>query len=281
GRVEWLVRNGEEGFLLLSDEMNKEMDRIRRQIREAAGEVAVHARDLVERSGTRGEENLRELVGGVTEEVKSTLRVLEESRAHRDVERETLLLERLLTRHREQVDGVRDAVREELNETARRLDLAREESGREVVDLIAQRVEGAFGGVALELAEMRDRLAEERQGMENTLREWVQEASRTSIEENSVLERRIQEVRADLDERHMGIIGVIDQLGQGLEDDLDRLRDGLMHKNEESSQHVEQHLKDLGSLLEGVVTSLGREQAVFIEMLGERLDTLRRRLKVK
>ena len=33
--------------------------------------------------------------------------------------------------------------------------------------------------------------------------------------------------------------------------------------------------------MDEVVNTVGREQAVFIEMMGERLETLRKRLKVK
>ncbi|MBF0164988.1 MAG: hypothetical protein HQM01_10890, partial [Magnetococcales bacterium] len=183
-------------------------------------------------------------------------------------------------------------VLEELDETAKllashlrasgeALARSREEMAREVVDGIAARVENAFGGVAGELAEMRGRLEAERAAMERSLQTWVAEASRSTVEESRELARRLMEVRSHFDERHQGVIGVIDTLGKGLERDLVQLRDGLYHKNEESTRHMESHLTELGTLLEGVVTSLGREQSVFIEMLGERLDTLRRRLRVK
>ncbi|MBF0127013.1 MAG: hypothetical protein HQM02_07365 [Magnetococcales bacterium] len=252
----------------------------------------MHTRDLVQQSGLEGVEKLYALVGGVSEEVKSTLMALAEVRANQDQERESVLVERLLSQTAEQAEGVKLALREELDATAKNLaqqirdldeDQSRsvEGSAQEVVNVIAQRMETAFGGVSTELAEMRKRLVAEQKGMEKSLQEWVMEAAKSTLKESKVLAQRIKEVQVNLDERHQGVIGVIDQLGQGLENDLEQLRDGLIHKNEESSRHVEQHLKELGTLLEGVVTSLGREQSVFIEMLGERLDTLRRRLRVK
>ncbi|MEO5346627.1 MAG: hypothetical protein H7834_09650 [Magnetococcus sp. YQC-9] len=291
-KVERVAASGEEGMALLFGEMGREMERMRRQIREAAGQVTVQTREWLTSSAVGGEEKLRSLARGVSEEVKSTLHTLADERQQRAGDRESALVERLLTQTAEQAEGVKVAVLEELEETAKQLathlqfsgealSRSREEMGREVVNVIAERMESAFGGVAVELAEMRGRLVAEREAMEQSLQAWVNEASRSTAEESRVLTQRLMEVRSHFDERHQGVIGVIDTLGKGLERDLERLREGLYHKNEESARHVEEQLTELGQLLEGVVTGLGREQSVFIEMLGERLDTLRKRLRVK
>ncbi|MBF0191844.1 MAG: hypothetical protein HQL99_12005 [Magnetococcales bacterium] len=291
-RVERMASSGEEGMALLFGEMGREMERMRRQIRESAGQVAFQTREWLLSSGAGGEEKLQTLMRGVSEEFKSALTTLADERSQLDGDRDSALMERLLSQTAEQVEGVKMAVLGELDETARQiashlrvsgeeLVRSREETTRDVVNGIAERMDTAFGGVAQELAEMRRRLVAEQKAMENSLQAWVNEASRSTMEENRVLAQRLMEVQSHFDERHQGVIGVIDQLGRGLEQDLEQLRDGLYHKNEESSRHVEEHLTELGQLLEGVVTSLGREQSVFIEMLGERLDSLRRRLRVK
>ncbi|MBF0214521.1 MAG: hypothetical protein HQM00_13335, partial [Magnetococcales bacterium] len=291
-KVERAATSGEEGMALLFGEMGREMERMRRQIRESSGQVALQTREWLMSSGAGGEENLRSLMQGVSQEFKSALSTLADERSQLDEDRESALMERLLTQTAEQAEGVKMAVLGELDETAKQLAThlrasgeellrSREETTQEVVNVIAERMETAFGGVAEELAEMRKRLVAEQKAMEHSLLAWANEASRSTMEENQVLAQRLMEVQNHFDERHQGVIGVIDQLGRGLERDLEQLRDGLYHKNEESSRHVEAHLTELGQLLEGVVTSLGREQSVFIEMLGERLDSLRRRLKVK
>ncbi|MBF0272289.1 MAG: hypothetical protein HQL98_09530 [Magnetococcales bacterium] len=291
-RVERVASSGEEGMALLFGEMGREMERMRRQIRESAGQVALQTREWLLSSGAGGEEKLQTLMRGVSEEFKSALTTLADERSQLDGDRESALMERLLSQTAEQAEGVKMAVLGELDETARQIAThlrvsgeelirSREDTARDVVTVIAERMDTAFGGVAQELAEMRKRLVAEQKAMENSLQAWVNEASRSTMEENRVLAQRLMEVQSHFDERHQGVIGVIDQLGQGLERDLEQLRDGLYHKNEESSRHVEAHLTELGQLLEGVVTSLGREQSVFIEMLGERLDSLRRRLRVK
>ncbi|MBF0340779.1 MAG: hypothetical protein HQL95_07420 [Magnetococcales bacterium] len=291
-KVERAATSGEEGMALLFGEMGREMERMRRQIRESAGHVSVQTREWLLANGVGGEEKLKSLMQGVSEEFKSALVTLADERSQLDGDRESALMERLLSQTAEQAEGVKLAVLGELDETARQLTThlrasgeemlrSREETAQEVVTVISERMESAFGGVAQELAEMRKRLVAEQKAMEASLQAWVSEASRSTVEENRLLARRLQEVQSHFDERHQGVIGVIDQLGRGLERDLEQLRDGLFHKNEESSRHVEEHLTELGQLLEGVVTSLGREQSVFIEMLGERLDSLRRRLRVK
>ncbi|GAB0057058.1 hypothetical protein SIID45300_01379 [Candidatus Magnetaquicoccaceae bacterium FCR-1] len=291
-KVERASSSGEEGMALLFGEMGREMERMRRQIRESAGQLTSQTREWLTSNALGGEEKLQSLARGVSEEVKSALHTLADERSQQEGDRESVLVERLLSQTAEQAEGVKVAVLEELDETAKllashlrasgeALARSREEMAREVVDGIAARMESAFGGVAGELAEMRGRLEAERAAMEQSLQTWVAEASRSTVEESRELARRLMEVRSHFDERHQGVIGVIDSLGKGLERDLVQLRDGLYHKNEESTRHMESHLTELGQLLEGVVTSLGREQSVFIEMLGERLDTLRRRLRVK
>ncbi|NGZ05193.1 MAG: hypothetical protein G8237_02440 [Magnetococcales bacterium] len=291
-KVERAAGSSEEGMATLFGEMGREMERMRRQMRESAGHVAAQTREWLLATRMGGEENLHSLMKGVSEEFKSAVSTLVDERAQLDGDREAAMVERLLSQTAEQAEGVKMAVLGELDETAKQLtehlrvsgeelERSREETSREVVRVIAERVETAFGGVAQELSEMRKRLVAEQKAMENALQLWVNEAARSTVEENRVLAQRLMEVQSHFEERHQGVIHVIDQLGKGLEQDLEQLRDGLYHKNEESSRHVEQHLNELGQLLEGVVTSLGREQSVFIEMLGERLESLRRRLRVK
>ncbi|MBF0439067.1 MAG: hypothetical protein HQL93_08090 [Magnetococcales bacterium] len=291
-KVENAAHASEEGMSLLFGEMGKEMERVRRQVRESTGKVAVQTHEWMHKSGADGAEIVKTLVHGVSKEFKSALQTLSGERELLEQDREAALLERLLNQTAEQVEGVKVAVLEELDETAKRLAThmrtsdeeqmrQQEESAQEMVSVIAERMESAFGGVSAELAEMRKRLVAEQKAMEASLQAWVLEASKSTLAESKVLSQHIQEVQSHLDERHQGVIGVIDELGKGLGRELDELRDGLYHKNEESSRHVQEHLSELGQLLEGVVTSLGREQTVFIEMLGERLESLRRRLRVK
>ncbi|MEO5330477.1 MAG: hypothetical protein H7839_00520 [Magnetococcus sp. YQC-5] len=288
GKVEHAVLTDEKGMVQLFGQMGQEMERMRIQLRESVGEVVVQTREIT----VQGDEQIKVMMGGMSEEFNGALQAMAEARRELDQNREAVLVERLVKQTARQAEEIKLAVLDGLEVTTKRLSKqirktdeeqsrTQEESAHEVVNVIAQRMETAFGGVSEELAEMRTRLVSEQRAMEQSLHEWVKEASQSSLEESKVLAQRIMEVQVKLDERHHGVIGVIDQLGDGLASDLEQLRDGLYHKNEESSRQVEAHLTELGNVLEGVVTSLGREQTVFIEMLGERLDTLRRRLHVK
>ena len=77
-----------------------------------------------------------------------------------------------------------------------------------------------------------------------------------------------------MESSHSGVMVALNQVGTSLIGEMEGMRDGLLENSEKNARELAQHMDE-------VVNTVGREQAVFIEMMGERLETLRKRLKVK
>ncbi len=150
-----------------------------------------------------------------------------------------------------------------------------------IVTSISDRLEETFGSVSEGLEALRQRFSEERRSMDESMRQWLEEAARGKRDESAEINKKVQEMVLQVDGRHEDMIGVIDRMNRQLAHELEAMRDGLLEKNDRMGEAVSRQVRDLGESLEGVVTGMGREQAVFIEMLGERLNALRKRLKIK
>ncbi len=159
------------------------------------------------------------------------------------------------------------------------------ESGQEMAEKVAEvlfaRLEQTFGTLSVGLFELRERLASERNTIVSTMEGWRADVSRTEKEKDQKIDQKISEVISHVSTHHTHLAQVIDDLNQSLSQDLDGMRDGLLSKNEESTQQMVKKVSELGRVLEEVINTVGQEQTVFIEMLGERLEALRRRLRTK
>ncbi|MBF0162676.1 MAG: hypothetical protein HQL88_10365 [Magnetococcales bacterium] len=159
------------------------------------------------------------------------------------------------------------------------------ESGQEVAEkvagLLSERIEHSFGTLSSGLVELRERFSAERRALVTAMEGWRADSSRSDQETDQKIEQKISEVISHVSTHHTHLAKVIDGLNQNLSQDLDGMRDGLLNKSEESTQQMLQKVADLGQVLEQVINTVGQEQTVFIEMLGERLEALRRRLRTK
>ncbi|MEO5362406.1 MAG: hypothetical protein H7838_02090 [Magnetococcus sp. DMHC-8] len=156
-----------------------------------------------------------------------------------------------------------------------------EEMAAKVAEFLSARLEQTFGTLARGLSDLRERLALERNTIVATMEGWRADVVRTDQEKDQKIDNKISEVISHVSTHHTHLARVIDELNQSLSQDLDGMRDGLFSKNEESTQQLVQKVSDLGRMLEEVINTVGQEQTVFIEMLGERLEALRRRLRTK
>ncbi|MBF0368404.1 MAG: hypothetical protein HQL52_03005, partial [Magnetococcales bacterium] len=146
---------------------------------------------------------------------------------------------------------------------------------------VSGKVEESIGGVADGLAEMRKRFAAERQSLKKSMQGWVDHLSQANRDEDQQMAEKIRHVMEQLDSRHDGVLGALNQFSESMSSDMERVLASLLSKSDETNRELTEQVIGMGRLLEGVVTNTSREQAVFIEMLGERLDTLRKRLKIK
>ena len=235
---------------------------------------------------------LQGLADHLAEELKATLSQLA-AKQKEQLEEQSALLEKRLAHDSTQLTGqVKASLGQGLTDSAQKvyeqmmaLEKHRASSSQEVAekisDVIFLRLEQTFGTLTKSLTEMRERFSSERNTIVSTMEDWMEDASRSDQEKSQKIDQKISEVIIHVNDHHNDLIGVIDVLNQSLSHDLNGMREKLLSKNEESADHVVRKVTDLGRVLEGVVNSVGQEQTAFIEMLGERMETLRRRLKIK
>lgn len=156
-----------------------------------------------------------------------------------------------------------------------------EEVAEKVATLLSTRLEQTFGTLSNGLSDLRERFSSERDTLVSTMEGWRADSSRSDKEKDRKIDHKISEVITHVDTHHNHLIQVIDALNQNLSQDLNGMRGGLLNKSEESAQQMMEKVTDLGRVLEEVINTVGQEQTVFIEMLGERLEALRRRLRTK
>ncbi|MBF0098911.1 MAG: hypothetical protein HQM05_16420, partial [Magnetococcales bacterium] len=150
-----------------------------------------------------------------------------------------------------------------------------------VVEQLSDRLEQSLGSLSQGLAELRERLVAERSTIVATVADWREDSSRSEREQSQQMDHKLAEVIGHVNTHHHHLTRIIGELNQTLSQDLEVMREGLLSRNESSTQQMLQRVSDLGRGLEEVISTVGQEQTVFIEMLGERLEALRRRLRTK
>ena len=296
-------------------------DRMRRTGREISEQVAAQTRDMLEKGTIQTGNRLDEASGRMKDEVgalNATLHALTRERVGREAQRDALLNDRLQSSNEQLMDQLqtlfqvnvdRENQREErlldrladndekvvekvqnsfqegleastqlvtegVQETVDR----QEKRSRDLADMmmatIASKVENTFGGLADGLNNLQQRFTSERDTIRSTLQSWVDDLARANQTETQALAQSIRQVLADMESGHDGMMGALTRFGTSLSGEMEGMRDGLLESSEKNARELARHMDE-------VVNTVGREQAVFIEMMGERLETLRKRLKVK
>ncbi|MBF0185721.1 MAG: hypothetical protein HQM06_15225 [Magnetococcales bacterium] len=193
------------------------------------------------------------------------------------------LLQQQSATTREQVQGFAEQLQGQVQQALQ--EGARSEQtqilAERVVEQLSGRLEQSLGSLSHGLVELREKLASERSTIVSTVADWRADSSRSEREQSQQMDQKLGEVIAHVNTHHHHLTRIIGELNQNLSQDLDGMREGLLTRNEASTQQMLQRVSDLGRGLEEVISTVGQEQTVFIEMLGERLEALRRRLRTK
>ncbi len=142
------------------------------------------------------------------------------------------------------------------------------------------------------LGEMGDRISAERKAMEASFRGLVEALAEAAREGGEDLSRQMEKAMAGADVRQAGMLEALTKFTTDMQVDIDLLQDRVRQAGRDVSDQVaaqtrdmlennEKNTRELAQHMDEVVNTVGREQAIFIEMMGERLETLRKRLKVK
>ena len=276
----------------ISQRMETELVELRNQFQETSNDLAEkvshQAHELSLLRAVDSGNKLQAYTDQLASEIKLTLHDLIETQQQRNLEQTNQLTQHLKTGDSQLVEQIQASLKEGQQrqlETEQTRAEANAEVAEKVVETLSLKLEKTFGSLADGLSELRERFSSEQGTIVQTMESWIKNNAQSDAEKSQKIDTKITEVISNVNTHHTDLIRVIDHLSQNLNNDLDQLRRGLVDKNEESSKQVTDQVthqvNELGRLLEGVVQSVGQEQTAFIEMLGERLDTLRRRLRVK
>ncbi|MBF0159561.1 MAG: hypothetical protein HQL58_08540 [Magnetococcales bacterium] len=139
-------------------------------------------------------------------------------------------------------------------------------------------LEHASGHLSDHLAAMRDQLVGEQETLHSDLRQWVQQLAGSNQQEMQSVHQRMADFLTWSKGRHHDLLAALDQFNQRINADL---VDKMQHVESEILQRRAEADQVMAGRIEQIVRHNSGEQAAFIEMLSERLDTLRQRLKVR
>lgn len=289
----------------------------REQEAEARHEARSHA--LQEAAATRDAERMaRETAleqGRITRE-----EAMEQERRSREQAMEQGLQQTVATMESQLADRIREFLMAEIKRSSDALDsrLGVAETShraftREMTDALmvamASKVENTFGGLANGLTDLRKTFDSDRHSIEQALQTWAEDLNRTARDGSDALAQQIRQVMNEAENRHNGVLQVLSEFSENLGSRMGRIHDGVLQKGAETlsrlervegtiQQSSEESVRQMTTMareiqeqtqesadsltrhVDDVVTNTSREQAIFIEALSERLDTLRKRLNI-
>ncbi|MBF0124158.1 MAG: hypothetical protein HQL60_02335 [Magnetococcales bacterium] len=139
-------------------------------------------------------------------------------------------------------------------------------------------LEHSSSRLADHLTAMRNLLVAEQETLHRDLKQWTQELSGSNQQNMQVAHQRMAEFLAWSQDRHGDLLTALEQFNQRVSADL---VDKMQQVESEILQHRVEADQAMTGRIEQIVRHTGSEQAVFIEMLSERLDSLRQRLKIR
>lgn len=270
-------------------EMRQDITDLQKRMRETSSDAAEtlkkHAESLAEENRTVSGERLEKASAAMVEDLKSALDALGKAREEMDITRDRVLTEkleagdeRLEGRLRESLtEGLAKSV-EVMADSVRAAGASQTKHTREMADLLltamAGKVDDTFGGLTQGLETLQERFSNERKAIRDSLEKWLGELSEASRSDAQEIGDRLKEAVAQSERRHQGVMKELDAFGRALAVDLEEMEKGLSKQNEEKARELADHV-------EGVVGEAGKEHGQFLDVLGKRLDLIRKRLKVK
>lgn len=139
---------------------------------------------------------------------------------------------------------------------------------------MSPRLEALVADMDGRLTLLQKRMAEEQAAMQHTLEAWAERIVQSKEEEKSQLVDRIASIDAQNESRHQGMMGALNEVSRAFSGDMEQMRRDMEESTDQAADKLVQQLRK-------VVHGASEEQAVYIEMLGERMDALRKKLVKK
>ncbi|MBF0455440.1 MAG: hypothetical protein HQL72_11570 [Magnetococcales bacterium] len=279
----------------LGSSIQGELGQLLSLVRESSGEMVSRLSSAAQLSTDKTQvstHQYQEITQHLKAAFASSLEKLNQQQDRAKKEQEEMLIHQIHSSGDQLASRVQTAVREELTDSSRTMNASFQQAqdrqvkeNSELADrlltTLSEKMSSSISEIASGLSQLRHQVTAEKEGLHTTMQGWLNELATLNQTESREMAERIKGVIHQVDDRHNGIIDALNQLNKGMGDDLLEMKEKILTSGRESEQKLEKTLSELGHGMEATVQRTGKEQTAFIELLGERLETMRKKLRIK
>ncbi|MBF0309201.1 MAG: hypothetical protein HQL56_06710 [Magnetococcales bacterium] len=189
-------------------------------------------------------------------------------------------------------DGDRVPIQELLRQSMHLLELQWGQMAQHLQLNLEKRLDSSLAALAVDLVGLEQRLQSNQEQFRDLVQSWLNDLSPATRQDAAMLTQRVRAITSLLDNRHAQTLASLQQVQGALSNDLQNLKTSLLSADEVSRQqlgHLEESLGQrhvelanrLADQMESLISQTSHEQTQFIELLSERLDVMRKSLKLK
>jgi putative membrane protein len=274
----------------LGGSIHDELNLLQALVKKTSGDLSTRLASTPNKPDKHDIEQVKQLEA----EFKSAMEQLNQRQDDIEQNREENLINQVVEKNSQLAKQLEDSVRDEMVDTkqsiSQNIRQARDEQSEESAELterimllsnISDKMSGSVSEITSGLSQLREKVTSEKESLSQTMQGWVSDLSSANKEGNKDMASKIEGVMNQVENRHEGMINAINQLNSGMGSDLEEMKEKILHSGRESEKKLSNSFSKVGKGVENTVQQTSEEQTAYIELLGERLDTMRKRLRVK
>ncbi|MBF0358224.1 MAG: hypothetical protein HQL70_06415 [Magnetococcales bacterium] len=280
------------GISQLGGSIQDELNQLQNLIKETSGDLSTHMKS--QQPTTQHHQQQEETIKRLESEFKSTMHELNTKQEESLKNREQELIGQVLASNNKANERLQASIKEEIAETkqsiAKNIQEAREEQSAESSELsqrislisnISDKMSNSVSDITAGLDQLRDKVTTEKEVLNSTMKGWVDDLASTNKAGTKEIASQIKGVIEQVDNRHDGMIKTINKLNHGMGNDLKDMKEKILKSGMDSERNLAESLSKMGQGVEETVQRTSDEQSAYIELLGERMEAMRRKLRVK
>ncbi|MBF0446808.1 MAG: hypothetical protein HQL67_01260 [Magnetococcales bacterium] len=269
-----------------------QLEQLQEVVRQTSNDLSNRLSDQTTQSEQDNHQISQEIVKKLDTDFRATLEQINQQQSLIDEARDKKLLAEVLENSQQLVGQVYDSVKNELVNTNRFVtDTIRQTQSEQsqenkmlaeqILATVSEKMASSVTEIASGLSLLRNKVTDEKENLNHTMQEWINELTTFNQEESQEMAARIKGVMDQIDNRHSGMIEALNQLNHGLGTDLLNMKENIIARSQESEQRIEHSLFEMGDGVKSSVSRSSGEQMAFIELLSERLETMRKKLRIR
>ncbi|MBF0194698.1 MAG: hypothetical protein HQL71_09065 [Magnetococcales bacterium] len=286
----------ESGINKLGGNIQEELNQLQSLIKKTSGEIStrISTNPAKDTKTAEIDKQEHESIKRLETEFKNTMEQLGRRQDEVEKQRTEKLIGEVKASNNEVADRLQNTIRDEIVGTkqaiSQNIQEAREEQSNEsaelsnrisIISTISDKMANSVADITSGLNQLREKATEEKEELNTTMKGWVDDLANNTKQESKEIATQIKGVIEKVDDRHNGMISAIDELNQGMGDDLQDMKEKILNSGKESEQNISNTLNQVGKGVVESVNKSGEEQGAYIDLLTERLESMRKRLRVK